>query len=218
MKQVAIYGAGGFGREIAWIVEASAERDDVAVACFINDSSKPGDQLDGRPVYTFEEARRLFPSLSVVCAIGTPSTRKKVAEAVAAANVPFYTAIHPGAFYRKAGVQIGEGSMICAGVVMTTDIRIGKHVTVNLGCTIGHDCEIGDFVTITPGVNLTGRVHIHDGVYVGIGANIVCRSTTIPLVIGEGAVIAAGAVVLDDVAPGTMVAGVPAKVKVSRPR
>jgi sugar O-acyltransferase (sialic acid O-acetyltransferase NeuD family) len=152
----------------------------------------------------------------VVCAIGTPKTREKVVEVVESLGWSFYTAVHPSAQFRAEGVEIGEGAMICAGTVMTTDIKIGRHCTLNLGTTVGHDCVIEDFVTITPGVNLTGRVHVRRGAYIGIGANLVCRSTTIPLEIGEYATVGAGSVVLQDVPAHTLVVGIPAVPKQSR--
>lgn len=217
MIQVGVFGAGGFGREIAWIVEARQQAGgEEVLTCYLDDSAKPGQDLHHTPVYTPQEARARFPDLRVVCAIGTSRTREKVVGLIESYGWGFYTAIHPAAQFRAAGVEIGEGSMICAGTVMTTDIRIGRHCTVNIGTTIGHDCIIGDFVTITPGVNLTGRVHVGRGAYIGIGANLVCRSTTVPLVIGDYATVGAGSVVLADVAPHTMVAGVPAVPKFSK--
>jgi sugar O-acyltransferase (sialic acid O-acetyltransferase NeuD family) len=217
MRQVGVFGAGGFGREIAWIVEARRQAGgDEQLACYLDDAATPGQLLGGVPVLTAIEAKQRFPKLAVVCAVGTPKTRERIVEVVRGLGWEFYTAVHPGAYFRAEGVEIGEGSMICAGVVMTTDIKIGRHCTLNLGTTVGHDCVLGDFVTITPGVNLTGRVHIGRGAYIGIGANLVCRSTTVPLVIGEYATVGAGSVVLQDVADGTMVVGIPAVPKQSK--
>jgi sugar O-acyltransferase (sialic acid O-acetyltransferase NeuD family) len=214
MKSIAVFGAGGFGREVAWIVEACAKAGAAErVVCFLDDKAQPGQSLMGYPVLTPDQAKSQLADLEVVVGIGTPKTKETVAEKARALGFRFYTAIHPGAHFRKEGLEIGEGSTICAGVVMTTDIVIGRHCQVNIGTTIGHDCVLGDYATITPGVNLTGRVHVGRRAYIGIGANLVCRSTTEPLVIGDDAIVAAGAVVLKNVAPGTMVAGIPAVPK-----
>jgi sugar O-acyltransferase (sialic acid O-acetyltransferase NeuD family) len=214
---VGVFGAGGFGREVAWIVEAAQKAGgDGALTCHVDDSARRGQALDATPVYAPQEATKRFPDLCVVCAIGTPKTRESVIAVIQSFGWRYYTAIHPDAQFRADGVEIGEGSMICAGAVMTTDIKIGRHCIVNIGATIGHDCVVDDLVTISPGVNLTGRAHIGRGAYIGVGANLVCRSTTVPLVIGEYAIVGAGAVVLADVAANTMVAGVPAVPKLSK--
>lgn len=71
----------------------------------------------------------------------------------------FATLIDPSVLVSKR-VEIGEGSIICAGTIITVNIKIGNHVIVNLDCTIGHDDVIEDFVTIYPSVNVSGKVLI----------------------------------------------------------
>jgi acetyltransferase-like isoleucine patch superfamily enzyme len=69
---------------------------------------------------------------------------------------------------------------------------------------------VGDFSTVSPGVNIAGNVHVGEGVFFGVGANVINGVHSRPLVIGDGAVVAAGACVTRDVEPNSMVAGVPA--------
>ena len=94
---------------------------------------------------------------------------------------------------------------------MTTNIEIGAHAQINLACTIGHDVVAGDFLTLTPGVHISGSVRFGDRVYVGTGATFVNGTEDKPLIIGDDAVIGAGACVVKDVAAGTTVVGVPAR-------
>jgi acetyltransferase-like isoleucine patch superfamily enzyme len=110
-------------------------------------------------------------------------------------------------------VALGEGVVLCAGTVVTTDVVIGAHVHVNLGCTISHDARVGEFSTLSPGVHVSGNVTIGRDVFVGTGACIINGTAGQPLTIGDGAVIAAGACVTRPVEPGSMVAGVPATRK-----
>ncbi len=107
-------------------------------------------------------------------------------------------------------MEIAAGSVICAGSILTTNVAIGEHVHVNVGCTISHDVFIGDFSTLSPGVHVSGHVHIGRDVFIGTGANIINGSANGPIVIGDGAVIAAGACVTKSVEPGALMAGVPA--------
>ncbi len=41
-------------------------------------------------------------------------------------------------------VQIGEGTIICAGNIITVDIEIGRNNIINLDCTVGHDVVLSD--------------------------------------------------------------------------
>ena len=66
-------------------------------------------------------------------------------------------------------MEIGEGTIICAGSIITTNVIIGDHVIVNLDCTIGHDDIIRDFATLYPSVNVSGNVIIEPCVEIGTG-------------------------------------------------
>jgi acetyltransferase-like isoleucine patch superfamily enzyme len=102
---------------------------------------------------------------------------------------------------------------------------VGERTFLNAGCTfqdqggitIGNDCLLGHHCTITTinhcedpnkrGDMILKAVRIEDKVW--IGANV----TILPgVTIGEGAIIAAGAVVTHNVAPRTIVGGVPARL------
>lgn len=113
-------------------------------------------------------------------------------------------------------IQIGEGAILCANVVLTSNARIGKFFHANLNSYVAHDCIIGDYVTFAPNVACNGNVHIGDHAYIGAGAIIKQGSQDAPRRIGEGAVVGMGAVVTKDVAPYTTVVGNPARVLENR--
>jgi len=108
-------------------------------------------------------------------------------------------------------VEVGRGSVITVGNILTVNVRLGQHVHVNLDCTIGHDAVLEDYATLAPGVHVSGWVFIKEGVYIGTGAVIINGTEDKPLEIGAYAVVGAGAVVTKDVPPGVTVVGVPAK-------
>jgi len=107
-------------------------------------------------------------------------------------------------------IEIGEGTVICAGNILTTNITLGKHVQINLDCTIGHDVVMEDYATLAPGVHLSGYVHVGERVYMGTGAVIVNGIKGKPIVIGKDAVIGAGTCVTKSIPPGETWVGVPA--------
>lgn len=208
--ELVIYGAGGFAREVAWAAESgdSSTRSRI-VTCFVSDDAD-GRLLHQRPVLTLHQARQTFPNARMVVAVGSPHIRQKLAERALAAGFDFGTVRHHSV-ESSPSVSAGNGSVICARTVLTVDIRLGDHAQINLACTIGHDVTAGDYLTLSPGVHVSGWVHFGHRVFVGTGAVFVNGADDKPLVIGDDAVIGAGAVVTRDVPPGVTVVGIPAK-------
>jgi sugar O-acyltransferase (sialic acid O-acetyltransferase NeuD family) len=185
----------------------------VEVVCFIEEPDRLHERsLNGLPILLLEEVRTQFPEAKVVSGVGTPAIRQRLMEKASASGFAFHTVIHPRV-ERSEWVEIGEGTVICAGSILTTNIKIGRHVHINLDCTIGHDVIMADYATLTPGVHVSGCVHIGKGAYIGTGANIVNGTPERPLVIGDGAVIGAGACVVNSISPGVTAVGVPARPK-----
>ena len=99
----------------------------------------------------------------VVIAIGNNCDRKHEAEA--RPNVRFAILKHRLS-YSELAREIGEGTVIMAGVIIQPGVRIGKHVILNTGCTIDHDCVIEDYAHIAPGAHLCGNVRVGEGALV----------------------------------------------------
>ena len=207
-----VYASGGFGREVAWLASACADAGAaLRVLGFLDDdASRHGMVVNELPVLGLDAARAATPDALVVVAAGAPAVRERIVARVAEQGFGFATLVHPRV-ERSRFVQFGRGTIVCAGCILTTDIRLGEHVHVNLDCTIGHDAVLHDFATLAPGVHVSGNVHVGRRAYVGTGAAIINGSADAPLVIGDDAVVGAGAVVTRDVPPGTTVVGVPAR-------
>lgn len=202
-KLIAIYGASGFGRELAWLIQSCAENGmNYHIACFIDDNEKKhGTNLNNIPVLSLKETRKQYPAAAVVGGIGNPKMRENLMNKAAAEGFAFETIIHPNT-ERSEWIEIGKGVVICAGNILTTNIRIGDHVQINLDCTVGHDVVMGDYTTLAPGVHVSGWVEFGKRVYVGTGAVIINGTEENPLIIGDDAVIGAGACVTKSVPPG----------------
>jgi len=211
-KQIAIYGAGGFAREVAWLIESHNDgADEWRVVCFIDDNSaNHGKCLNDVPVMGLAQARETFPNAKAIGGIGSPKTRQLVVEKAAAVGFEFATLVHPRV-ERSRWIEIGTGTVICAGNILTTNIVLGRHVQINLDCTIGHDVIMSDYATLAPGVHISGCVHIGQRVYIGTGAVVINGTPEEPLVIGNDVVVGAGACVVRPVPAGLTVVGVPAK-------
>lgn len=205
--RLAIFGCGGFGREVLeparHYASAKADQKHCPEVIFVSDA--PGEPVLGVPVVGPDE---LTQDDRLVIAIGSPADRRAVVERLR--HIPAGMVIAPSAIVGP-GCEIGEGTILCDNTVLTASAVVGKHFHANIFSYVAHDCVIGDFVTFAPRVSCNGRVHVHDGAYIGTGAILREGKPGKPLVIGAGAVVGAGSVVLNDVEPGTTVVGIPAK-------
>ena len=209
MKDLYIVGAGGFGREVAWLVERINEKEPTwNIKGFIDDDqsllgkSEDGYSVIGDCAYLLELQKEFW----VVCAVGSAKTRKKIIEKIQNnRNIKFATLVDPSVIMSDK-VLIGEGSIICAGTILTVDITIGKHVIINLDCTVGHDDIINDFVTMYPSVNVSGNVKVDQCVELGTGSQIIQGKS-----IASNCMVGAGAVVVTDIKESGTYVGVPAK-------
>jgi sugar O-acyltransferase (sialic acid O-acetyltransferase NeuD family) len=205
-KKLAIYGAGGLGREVLSMLKALPEWE---VTGFYDDG-KVSDEAIGnvRVLGAMKELQMTTEDTNVVIAIGNPKIKRQLVERlISNPCIHFPILIHPHALILDAAsVKIGHGSIITAGVILTTDIQIGAHVLVNLNCTVGHDVDIGDYSSVMPGANIAGEVKTGKAVMIGSGANVLNG-----ICVGDQSRIGAGAVVTKDVKDNTTMVGVPAR-------
>lgn len=138
-----------------------------------------------------------------VVAIGHNAIRKRVAEQE---NRAYATLCHPTTNL-SSRAQIGEGTVVMAGVSVNSGVRIGYHCIINTNASIDHDCYIADYVHISPNVALAGDVHVGEGAHIGIGACVIQG-----IRIGKWCTVGAGAVVIRDVPDGATVVGNPARI------
>lgn len=206
MKDIVIIGAGGFGREVAWLIEdINKVNNEWNIVGFVDDNkSIQGTEINGYKVVgdiDWLEKQEVF----VVNAIGDPVIKKKVMDKLDGSKNKYPVLIHPSVICSDR-VSFGEGSIICAGNIITVNVEIGKHVIINLDCTIGHDANIGDYSTVLPSVNVSGFVKTEECVSVGTGSAVIQGVN-----IGRNAVVGAGAVVVKDLPANCTAVGSPAK-------
>jgi sugar O-acyltransferase (sialic acid O-acetyltransferase NeuD family) len=214
-KTLYVFGAGGHGREIAWLASQTFG-DAIKIIHLVDQEKYLQDNVNGNPVKLLVDIQ-VEKTDRFILALGDIATRKLAANACTQKGLMPVTLVHPRVAMSER-IDIGLGSVLCVGCILTTNISIGQHVHINIGSTISHDVRIGDFSTISPGAHISGHVHIGRDVFIGTGANIINGKAGEPLIIGDGAVVAAGACVIRPVAPATMVAGVPAVQKSLAPR
>lgn len=202
---ILIYGAGGLGKEVLSLIKAQGKFNAIG---FLDDSLKANTIINGLKVlgdHTIFDSMR--DRTNVVVAVGDPQVKQKIVEKIKNYNVEFPVIQHPSAILQDPDmIAIGPGTLITAGCILTTNIRIMDHVLINLKTTIGHDSTIGSCTSIMPGTNIAGGVTIGERVLIGSGVNIMNGRS-----IGSDSKVGMGAVVISDVPAGQTVVGVPAK-------
>ena len=196
MLRYAIYGAGGFGKEVKGMLD-KLETQGTTVECagFLDDHKK---ELNTAEQASYDD---------ILFAIADGATREILVKKMITKNLPFTSLIDRNIWLHES-VKMGKGCIICPGVMLTVDIIIGNFVIINLNSTIGHDVNIGDYCSIMPSANISGNVSLGKGVLVGSGATILQGLT-----VGDHATIGAGAVVTRSVPAGVTVMGVPARIR-----
>ena len=208
-KDLIIIGAGGFGREVAWLTERiNAVSPTWNILGFMDDNdSVQGTEINGYKVVGKTSDAPKFSDAYFVCAVGSSAVREKIINGLKSANpdVRFATLIDPGV-EMSGFVDIGEGSVICAHTIITVNVTIGNHVIINPDCTVGHDAVLNDFVTLYPSVNVSGNTNIGHGVELGTGMQIIQGIN-----IGERSIVGAGSVAVKDLPAKCTAVGCPAK-------
>ncbi len=209
MKDIAIYGAGGFGREVLTLIQDINKAVlTYRIVGFFDDGHQKGEVINGYPVLgKSEDLNNWSTPICVAVSIGLPKIKKIVLDKIHNKNVSFPTLIHPSVIIGDPKyVEIGKGCIICAGVIITTNITIKDYVILNLQCTVGHDVVIKNYSAFMPACNISGEVCIDEGVYCGTGVKIINQTS-----IGEYSIIGAGAVVTKPIPGHCTAVGVPAK-------
>jgi sugar O-acyltransferase (sialic acid O-acetyltransferase NeuD family) len=206
MKKIVIVGAGGFGREVAWLIEdINAQQLEWSIAGFVDDNPEMiGKIINGYPVLGNIDwlAKQ---SMDVAIAVGDPRTKRRIVHRLLQSSNTYPNLIHPSVIISKR-VELGKGVIICAGNIVTVNIVIRDFVIINLDCTIGHDAVLNDYVTVLPSVNVSGGVILSECVSVGTGSAIIQG-----LQVGENTIIGAGATVVKELPANCVAVGSPAK-------
>lgn len=199
---IVLFGGGGHGKTLIELVRASGVYHWIGV---IDDQLPAGAQVLGVPVLGGAELLSDLRSAGVhlavngVGGIGRPELRQRVFAMLAEAGFSCPAVVHPSAWIEPSA-HLDEGVQVLAHTYVSSSAQIGFGSLLNAGVVVSHDCVIGRVVNLSPGAMLAGGVHLEDYVQVGMAATI-----NLGLRVGSAARIGNGATIKANVPAGTVV-------------
>ncbi len=210
MKDLAIYGAGGFGREICCYIKRINEITPTwNLLGFFDDGKPKGEPAQyGVILGGMEDLNKWETPIDIVIAIATPATVKALVGKITNPNVSFPNIIDPSVtFLDKDTVVIGKGNVIGANSLIACNVHMGDFNLINWYNQFGHEDKLGSYNVVMPNVNISGGVKIGDLNFFGV------KSAVLQYVkIGEGTVVGAASVIIKDTEDYTTCYGNPARV------
>lgn len=191
MKPLAIYGAGGLGREIACLIKKINEVSPTwQIVGFFDDGKTINDEVShfGKVLGGLNELNKYPTDLSAVLCFGNPQLISKVRSKITNPNISFPNIISPDfSISDTETFSIGEGNIITGQCSVTTNISIGNFNLFNGHINMGHDVTIKDYNVFMPGTRVSGEVSIDScnlfgaDSFIKQGLRIGCHVTLSPL-------------------------------------
>lgn len=211
MKDIAIYGAGGFGKEVACLIKRINEKTPTwNLIGFFDDDPKLTGQMISHfgPCLGGMEVLNNYPDeLAVTMALGNSLLVKKLVGVIHNDNICFpnliditFFKVDPGTF------SIGKGNIIQGLCSVSCDVAIGDFNVMNGSVDVGHDVSIGSYNTFMPAVRISGEVKIGEGNFFGINSIVLQQ-----IKVGNHVRLGAGSVLMTKPKDSTLYLGVPAK-------
>lgn len=213
MKNIVIYGAGGYGKEIACLINRihtkSKEEKLYNILGFIDDGKDVGyDTGYGLVLGGVSFLNEHKDQLGVVLAIGNPSTIEYIVGKIKNENIYFPNIIAPNiGYYDKGSFKIGQGNIIASGCFFSCDVHIGSFNVFNGSITLGHDVAVGDFNVFMPGTRISGEVNIGNQNLFGVYSVVIQQVN-----IGNRTTVSPSSVIMRKTKDNSIYIGNPAKI------
>lgn len=211
MKKIAIYGAGGFGRETACLIQKinDVKKEWELIGFFDDNPSLKGQMIShyAQCLGGIDELNSFQSSLSVVITIGTPHVVQKIVSKITNPFVVFPNIIHPDLILVDPDTFIiGRGNIILGRCAMSCDVKIGDFNILDGSVTFGHDVKVGNYNTFMPAGRISGEVMIGDCNFFGVGCIVLQQ-----IKVGNKVRLGAGSVLMTKPKNDCLYIGNPAK-------
>lgn len=210
MKDLAIFGAGGFGREIACIIKQinAIEPKWNLIGFFDDNESLLGSSNEyGVVLGNTEVLNSWNKPLSIVIAIGNPNILRNVSEKINNQLIDFPNIIAPNACIMDYdNIKMGKGNVICPNCLISCNVELGNFNLINVMSQLGHDTKMMNYNVVMPSVNISGGVVVGNCNLFGVKSFIIQYKT-----IENNVLITPGSIMLRNGKDHTTYMGNPAK-------
>lgn len=209
MENIAIYGAGGFGREIACLINAinKVEPQWNIIGFFDDNSSLKGTSNNyGEILGGIETLNTWNTPLSIIMAIGNPKILELVVNKINNPTIKFPNIIAPDVlFLDQNDFSLGQGNLIGFRCVISCNVQLGNFNLFNIDAIIGHDSLIGNYNVFSPSVRISGEVKIGNTNFFGVSSVVLQQKK-----IGSNTIIGTNSVIMRNTADQCTYIGNPA--------
>jgi sugar O-acyltransferase (sialic acid O-acetyltransferase NeuD family) len=169
-NDIAIYGAGGFGREIACLINQINEIKPLwNLVGFFDDGINIKDNRYGKIIGDMKILNEWKTPLSVVLAIANPSNLEHLALNITNPLIEFPNIIAPNVnIFDKDAFSIGKGNLIFFGCRLSSDVCIGDFNLFNGAVSLGHDVKLGNYNVLQPSTRISGDCRVGDKNFFGV--------------------------------------------------
>ena len=173
---IAIFGAGGFGREIACLIEKinkTSKEPRWNIIGFFDDGKEKGKRVShyGEIIGGVDDLNVYKKNLAIVIAIGDPKILKHVVQKITNKNVYYPNIISPDVRISDIEtLEFGKGNIIQYGCSFSCDVSLGDFNVLNTMVALGHDVSIGSYNSFMPSTRISGGVIIGDNNFFGVGS------------------------------------------------
>lgn len=211
MKDIAIFGAGGFGREVACLIHLINKKSPIwnIIGFFDDNPSLKGEHNEyGEVLGGVGALNEWDKPVAIAIAIGNPQIVKNVVERITNENVSYPNIFAPSTtFLDEDNITFGKGNIICSQCLFSCNVHIGDFNVFNGFITVGHDATIGNYNSLMPAVRISGEVKIGNCNFFGVDAVVLQR-----IKIGNDTKISANSVIIRKTKDGETYVGNPASI------
>ena len=208
--QIAIYGAGGFGREVACLLnKINEEKPTWELVGFFDDGIEIGREVShfGKTLGGINELNAWPTDLAITFTIGNPKIVESLVSKVTNPKIHFPNIIAPTVYFADPETfKIGKGNIIQKHCSFSCDVTIGDFNVMDGADVFGHDDAVGSFNTFMPAMRISGEVTIGNCNFFGVGSIILQQ-----VKIGNNIRLGAGSVLMRKPKDGFLYMGNPAK-------
>lgn len=210
MKDIAIYGAGGFGKEVASMILNKINVIEPAwnIVGFFDDGVEAGTEIShlGKCLGGIDVVNNWQTPLSIVFAIGNSAILKKLVTNINNPNIDYPNIIHPNCdFADLESMKMGKGNVVMKNVTFSCDVTIGDFNQFNSLSALAHDVKVGSFNIFMPLTRVSGETLIGNCNFFGINSIILQQ-----IKIGNETRIGANSVLMTKTKDGSLYMGNPA--------